>query len=346
VTAAVLTVGVLLAACSSSGRDGGDDGDNGDGSQVTGQASEPTAAPGGDSAEGAAIDLETAAEAPVDQIDFDALYRALDAVRVEADAAEDATLLATVSSDAARLARIAAEAADTDTSWDASRRSYTVDSVEVFDVVDEDRVLLSVIDTVTGTRYKLDGDGEVVDERTREEPSLRFLVLVERSSGTWKIAYDVFGLPATIPLPAFADFAPVVSVAVEGVEVQLSVARNDESLTCFLVAAPGQAPQVGCAFDSRDEQASLFLFRGADDAFEAVVALHSSGTGEAVGVVEPVLTVAMDRKVGTWHYGFGAAEAGVMQSFSWTGVTAAEADEPVDLDGLRARLRPGEPVLS
>lgn len=81
-----------------------------------------TTAPDGPSTVPATTITPGAAEAalPVADIDFDRLYRALDAVREEAYLTENAELYASVGAEVSAIEGVRAEAADTATSWDRS----------------------------------------------------------------------------------------------------------------------------------------------------------------------------------------------------------------------------------
>ncbi len=286
---------------------------------------------------------------PVAEIDFDRLYRSLDDVRGEAYRTENAELLATVEAEGSAIERLRAEAADTATSWDRSEQTYTVRTVEVFRVVDDNRVLLTVVDEVTGTRYRRDATGAVVEELSRQESPVRqFLVLLDRTSGRWMINYDALSAPIEYPMPRAGDFTPAGTVDVGGQTVSFAQARPAGStLGCFLVTFPGDAvPQMGCqVLPDYDDAAVLLLFRSPDGAHEALVAVQGFRTAGAVGLVEPDRKVPLDQPIGTWSFGVAADETGAMRSFTWGG-TLGDNNVATVLDDLRAEIPPGEAAVS
>lgn len=289
-----------------------------------------------------------AAEAalPVAGIDFDELYRALDAVREEAFHTENAELYATVDAEASLIEGIRADAADTATSWDFSEQTYTVQSVEVFRVVDENRVLLTVVDEVTGKRYRRDATGAVLEEVSRDPyPVRQFLVLLDRTSGRWLISYDALSAPVEFPMPRFDDFAPAGAVDVgDGQTVSFAQSRPAGStLGCFLVRFPDDpVPHIGCQqLPDYKETAVMLLFRSSDGAHEALVALQGFRTEGAAAEIAPGKAVPLDQPIGTWFYGVTADKAGVMESLTWGG-SLGDNNGPTPLDDLRADLRPGE----
>lgn len=283
---------------------------------------------------------------PVGEIDFDRLYRSLDAVREEAFHTEDPELYATVDGEASVIERTRAEAADTATSWDFSEQTYTVRSVEVFRVVDENRVLLTVVDEVTGTRYRRDAAGAVLEEQSRDQyPVRQFLVLLDRTSGRWLISYDALSAPIDYPMPRSGDFTPAGTVEVGGGKtVTFAQSRPAGStLGCFLVTFPDDAvPHIGCqVLADYEESAGILLFRSSDGAHEALVALQGFRTEGAAALVEPGRKVPLDQPIGTWFFGVAAADAGAMRSLTWGG-SLGDRDGPTPLDELRAELLPGE----
>ncbi len=289
-----------------------------------------------------------AAEAalPVVDIDFDRLYRALDAVREEGYLTENAELYASVGAEVSAIEGVRAEAADTATSWDRSEQTYTIRSVEVFRVVDENRVLLTVVDEVTGKRYRRDAAGAVLEERSRDEyPVRQFLVLLDRTSGRWLIDYDALSAPIEYPMPRSGDFMPAGTVEVaDGQTVTFSQSRPAGStLGCFLVTFPDDpVPQIGCqVLADYQESTGILLFRSFDGAHEALVALQGFRTEGAAANVEPGRKVPLDQPIGTWFFGVAADEAGAMRSVTWGG-SLGDKDGPTPLDELRADLLPGQ----
>ncbi len=304
---------------------------------------------GGDpSATATGPEVIAAAElAAVEAIDFDRLYRALDATREAAWDAEDPDALSQVSSNRQSIADLTAEAADTDTAWDTSGHTYEIHLVEVFEVVDDDTVLLYVEDSTTGPIIKRDTTGAVVDEiPARSVPRMGFVVWLERLDGGWKIARD-YAVPVGFPRQPDA-FAEVARQEIGPEEVTLRAAPIEGGF-CFLVDLPGMPPRPQCrVFGAGSEitaEAQILVNRNDDT--EAVVAWATEPGWLATlavpaGVAAESVELAIDHPVGDLHVTMTVAPVGSYLGVSFTDPEPASDGTLVldltvyDLTSLRA----------
>lgn len=215
---------------------------------TTASTTEPTPLP--------TFELPALATGAVDTTDFDAVYRHLDSVRVEAWYEEDPEKMAKVSSNKRKIARIQEELDDTKTRIDYHGSTYVVELVEVFWVIDENNVLLRVEDTHTGQWRRVDSEGNVVKEFAgRSSPLGVFVVWMERTeSGPWLIAEDYL---------VSSDFPdnPEDFVELETVRFDRSLATlysfDYSTGSCLLLVVEGSIPVPECIERSEQDDDGL-----------------------------------------------------------------------------------------
>lgn len=139
------------------------------------------------------LQAETTLDAPtpVAEVDFDTLYRELDAVREQAYAKNDPDILAEASGNKQAIADLQRRVDAGESTTKSDDHNYTIDAVSVFQVVNEDRVTLRVTDTVVGETIKLDAEGNEVDRWSRETPTRTYIVVLNRvDNNDWRIDLD------------------------------------------------------------------------------------------------------------------------------------------------------------
>lgn len=287
---------------------------------------------------------EQARELPSQDIDFDGVYRELDAIRTEAWNRSDPIGLELASSDAADLDVIRNRAAEGHRP--GGDTVYTIDSVEVFHVIDDDNVYLHVVDTFTGTSTLLNDDGEIVEDYgSRDRPTGAFLVWMERTEDDrWKIARDIPLAPAfPTSIDDFADETmtdgefPMTARALDkGDTFCALVVHHDASpgADCFILRAQGTASFRAAVWFSvsRDGQAEGFVTAAVgeigDDPLVATMVVTDSEAEAPTVLAE----VPHDRLVGDYTWAAATASPNEWRTVAWRPDNDPTPTGTVDLD--------------
>lgn len=285
----------------------------------------------------------------VDEIDFDALYRELDADRTRAWDTNDADLLATISPNPQDLDALRERASTGEHLVRRPGREYRIDAVNVFDKLGDDDVLLRVVDTIQGVTDVVDAEGEVIRSYSRTgNLQQAFIVWMHRSDDGWMILSDDGGFAITLPAGP-AEFEEMARLEVGGREVVLSGAVVGIDL-CLLATYPDSVPWVHC-FDL-DPASPTRRFADSryhldiDERYELVVAVgHDLDADQfelRTGSMDPV---RLNLAFGDRHrFAVLAAEPGTFDvldlgAATGVGLTETKASPPTDLDTLRTAYR-------
>ena len=289
-----------------------------------------SACSGGSSGEAAAPEASsesasetTLASTPIAEVDFDAVYRELDATRQEASDEDDPEKLAQVSGHKQSITDLTRRVEDGHQITRSDDYSYTIDDVTVFEIVDEDRVSLRVTDSVVGESVKLDADGNEIDRWSRETPERTFIVVLERTEvDDWKIHLDWL-VPNDFP-ESFSDFTEQKTFELGDKNVVFSTATFGDT-ECYILALESEPTIPRCLDDS--------LLEGS---LQTYFSVSYDGEYEAyIGVKEPedaVFTIQVDDEDQEFfgsrnNYAVKVAEQGALQeAVIYNGVDRTPAD--------------------